>query len=570
MNKHIVYNFVLIFIIIQCVESQDNNPDQPADDEEDEDNFDVLDLEQIIQQRLSRFDDPQYQPQYQQLQESQYPTQPETQPQHYDYYQPELQGYHSELSYYQPQHQYYPGYQPESQGYQPEYQYYQPQPYGQYQPYEIQIQTQEPIPYYVPPQQPGQYYIPPVTQPTQQPSYQNYYPGYPPHQPSYQHQHYEPPVTQPAQQQQYYQPSQPTQTQPQLPQPQYEYYEPSHPSHTTQPQHQYYEPPQTYQPQQYYQHTTAPQTSQQQPIYQYYEPPSTQPQTQPQPQPQTQTEVTQPPQTQTQTVEDDDNFYVTEHDQVQQPQPQKKPTKRKKPITTQQIQPPSGDEDEEDDDEQPIKLKKPRYIKITKHIKFYKRNYLGMLVPMSGEDYVVKHNDRDKAKYDFISNLEQIESDGEIIFEHLYGTPYFSSLTHSKRTNIHILTNGEGFILIKKIRGEWRRTDAPIPDYVKLFKQDLEGNDVLLTKYHYTITFTSNGSFRYSFLPGVECHKIVVDGLVAWEKTEEDEGFPLVFYITPKMSVMVNFENYFKVFERRGSKYTRLFTKSSAGRSKYH
>ncbi|EAN32293.1 SVSP family protein [Theileria parva strain Muguga] len=515
MYKNIVYNFILIFIIIKYVESQDNDPDQPADDEEDEDNFDVLDLEQIIQQRLSRFDDPQYQPQYQQLQESQYLPQPQTQPQHFPGYQPESQEYQPEPQY-QPEHQYYPGYQQEQQ----EPQQYQTDTYGYYQP---------PAPTQQVPQQLDQYYD----------QYES---------------------TPQVPQQQYYEPPQPTQ------QPSYQHYEPSHP---TQPQSTY----------QYYQPTTAPPPQPQvpQPQYQYYLPPPT-----------------QPPQTQPQTTDDDENFYVTEHDQVHQvpstgdpefiygpsqpptqypipPQqtigesteqpikPRKRATKRKDPRTP-----------EKQGDEQPIKLKKPRPVKKTIDIKFYKRNYLGMLVPMSGEDYVVKHNDRDKAKYDFISNLEQIESDGEIIFEHLYGTPYFSSLTHSKRTNIHILTNGEGFILIKKIRGEWRRTDAPIPDYVKLFKQDLEGNDVLLTKYHYTITFTSNGSFRYEMLPGVECHKIVVDGLVAWEKTEEDEGFPLVFYVTPKMSVMVNFEGYFKVFERRGSKYTRLFTKSSAGRSKYH
>ncbi|EAN30713.1 SVSP family protein [Theileria parva strain Muguga] len=661
MNKHIVYNFVLIFIIIQCVESQDNNPDQPADDEEDEDNFDVLDLEQIIQQRLSRFDDPQYQPQYQQLQESQYPTQPETQPQHYDYYQPELQGYHSELSYYQPQHQYYPGYQPESQGYQPEYQYYQPQPYGQYQPYEIQIQTQEPIPYYVPPQQPGQYYIPPVTQPTQQPSYQNYYPGYPPHQPSYQHQHYEPPVTQPAQQQQYYQPSQPTQTQPQLPQPQYEYYEPSHPSHTTQPQHQYYEPPQTYQPQQYYQPTTAPPPQPQLPQQQYeYYQPTTAPQTsQPEQQhyyeptttqtqqpeqyydpshptqqqhyyepPHTQTEVIQSepqsPQTQSETVEDDDNFYVTEHDQpqhyvpphtqvtkakqptgtqaeviqvqqiddeekekkrqqraklleklkrkIQRPDKTKpskqqtaQPRKRKRPQTT------SGDQgEEEEDEEEPIEIQSIVPIRKSSVIKLFKKDSSENLVEMTDKDYVITFDDSHKRKYKFKAYLEQIECNNEVIYVHTSGTPpYCFSLTHSKKTHIIIITKSQGFTLVRKVNGEWTRTDANIPDYVKFYKRDSGGNEVLITNNEYNIDFTSLRSFRYTFLPGTRCHKVQVKGVIAWKKTEDDDNFPEIIYVTPKFGVILKFKKYTKVFEKRGNTYQYLRTNKNLIKAKY-
>ncbi|EAN30712.1 SVSP family protein [Theileria parva strain Muguga] len=563
MNKNIVYNFILIFIIIKCVKSQDNDPDQPSedDDEEDEYNFEVSDVDEIIEEETGGLINPQYQPQYQQIEESQYPTQPQTQPQQYPGYLPESQGY-------QPEYQYYPGYQQQQQQYQTDtYGYYQPPAPTQQVPQQLdqyydQYESTPQVPQH--PDQYYQHYGPttpiqpsqpqPQPQPQQQPSYQ-YYDPYNPTQPQQPEQYHEPshPPQQPSYQ--YYEPPQPTQ------QPSYQHYEPSHP---TQPQSTY----------QYYQPTTAPPPQPQvpQPQYQYYLPPPTQPQT----------------------TDDDENFYVTEHDQVHQvpstgdpefiygpsqpptqypipPQqtigesteqpikPRKRATKRKDPRTP-----------EKQGDEQPIKLKKPRYIKKTKHINFYKRGHLGMLVEMNESDYNVTHSDEDKTKYLFNANLEQIESDGEVVYEHLYGIPYCSSLTHSKRTNVIIITNIQGFILIKKTKGLWERTDANIPDYVTLFSEDSDGELMFLSKEHYNIIFTSNASFRYEMLPGVECHKIVVDGLVAWEKTEEDEGFPLVFYVTPKLTVKVNFEGYFKVFERRGSKYTRLFTKSSVGGSKYH
>ncbi|EAN32292.1 SVSP family protein [Theileria parva strain Muguga] len=591
----VTYKCILIFIIIKYVESQDNNPDQPADEEDEDDNFEVLDLEQIIQERISRFDDPRYQPQYQQLEESQYPPQPQAQPQYYDLDQGETQGYQTQPQYYdvyQPQ-QYGPYQTPqfqthplEQQPYVPvthpqtitqeqeqtqqqvsQYYYYGSEtqdPYGYQQPYGTQSlydTGQQPI---TDTQTQEQYYGPPPTQPSQ-PQYQHYEPSHPTQQQSYQY--YGPPTpiqSQPQQvpQQQYYQHYVPTLTQTST-QPSYQYYDPYEPPQTYQPQEQYYGPPQP-QPQPSYQHyvPSQPQVTQQ-------------PQTQPQPQTPSQPPITQPPQPQPQTIEDDDNFYVTEHAYAQQPQPQKKQRKRKKPTKRKQIQPPSGDQSDEislseDDEQRPVKRKKCKIVKKTKHIKFYKIDIQGNPLEMNEGDYNVTFNDKDKKKYLFISNLERIECDGEIIFEHSSGNPYSSSLTHSKRTNIIIITISEGFILIKKSSGEWERTDYKIPDYVKLFTQDDGGNDVLLTSNDYDIDFTSKASFRYAMRPGVKCTKIIVNGLVAWKKTNKnDDGSPLVIYVTPKLRVIIDFEGYYKLLEIRGNRYKLSHTKKISKGSKH-
>ncbi|EAN32285.1 SVSP family protein [Theileria parva strain Muguga] len=506
----VTYKCVLIFIIIKCVKSQDNNPDQPADEEDEEDNFEVLDLDKIIQQRLDRFEDPQYQPQP----EPQYQPEPD-QYQQVLQYQPETTYYQQELSVYQPQ----------------QYDQYQPQHYQSYQaPTHPTGQQYVGYQYYEQSgvSQPGQYYIPPVTQPTQQPSYQNYYPGYPPHQPSYQHQYYEPPVTQPAQQ----------------------------------PSYQYYLPPPT-QPQQ--------------PQYQYYQPTTTQ------------TEVTQPPHTQPQTIEDYDNFYVTEQDQPQQVptaadtgftygptqptqptpipptqhvppttqeptqqsiKPQKKPRKRKRTQTT------SGDEEEEKQERIP-KRRRCRQIGKTKNIKFYKRNNLGNLEEMNVNDYLITFSDKKRKDYEFIAELEQLHCKNEVIYEHIDGTPYCSLLSQSRETNVFALTNSQGFTLIRKTKGGWTKNDYKIPENIKLLTQDSLGNEVIITADQYSIHFTSNGSFRYVLLTGVKCCKIIVEGLIAWEKTDEDDAHPTIIYLSEQLTVTVKFEKYTKMFERR-TKYYKL------------
>ncbi|EAN30724.1 SVSP family protein [Theileria parva strain Muguga] len=606
MNKNIAYNFVLIFIIIKYVQSQDNDPDQPSEDNEDDYNFDVSDLDEIIEEETAVLINPQYQPQYQQLQESQYPTQLQTQPQHYDLYQGESQGYQPELLGYQPELL---PYQHESLQYQPESSCYQTElleydPYKQYQVQTQEQQLEEPQHhYYGPPltqtvtqtqsQEPEQYYgTAPIIQPQQYPEYQpessgyqpesqgyqpesseyyleqQYYPGYqqqqqqyqtdtygyyqppaptqqitqqqeqyyitPPHQPSYQEQYYEPPVTQPTQQ------------------PSYQNYYPGYPPHQPSYQEQYYEPPVTQpaQQQQYYgPPTTLPQRTQPD---QYYVPPPQQTTVQPSSQPRYQYYRPNQP------IEERET--ETGHETTQK-STKRQNKQRKRTRAT------SGDQTEKKDGEESVKRIRPLVKKYD--IKFYKRNYLGKLVEMIVCEYVITYTDTHKTKYNFYADLQQIECGGEIVYVHTNGRPYCSSLTHSKRTEIIVMTNSDGFTIINKVDGEWTRTDANIPDYVKFYKRDSGGNEILITNNEYNIDFTSLRSFRYTFLPGVRCHKVQVGNLVPWKKTEDDDNFPELIYVSPKLTVILKFYKYTKVFEKRGNMYQYLRTNKNLIKAKY-
>ncbi|EAN32282.1 SVSP family protein [Theileria parva strain Muguga] len=557
----VTYKCVLIFIIIKCVKSQDNNPDQPADEEDEEDNFEVLDLDKIIQQRLDRFEDPQYLPQYQQLQESQYPTQPQIQPQQYDLdqsydqHQPELLGY-------QPQQ--YPGYQTESFQYQPETSGYHPQQYAPYQSYELQTQTQQ-----------QQYYQPPPTQPT---------PQVPQLTQESQYQYYGTETQDPYVYQQPYgtqtlcdighQPI--TETQPQI-QPAYQHYipvtQPSIP--LTQPSYPYYQ-----------HYVLTPTFQQTQAGYQLYEPTQTQSiqESQPQPQPQFQqlshyvpelvetqqpTGPLEPEVIQVQQIDDEETEKERQQtaqsldkikskmdydQQTQEPRKKRKKSRSPSPVPSDEPSE-SGDEEEE-----PVKRKEPKPRRKYNLIKFYKRSYSGNILEMTNEDYLIIVSDGNKKIYKFRADLEQLECGGEIVYEHTSGTPYCLLLSHSLRTDIFILTSSDGFTLVKKTKGEWRRTDAPIPDHIKLFTQNKEGDYVLMTNKDYNIDFTSMGSFRYEFFH--------VTDTVAWEKTDDD-GYPLEIYVTPKMRVIVNFEGYSKVLGIKNDKYILYFRRKFSGRSKY-
>ncbi|EAN33253.1 SVSP family protein [Theileria parva strain Muguga] len=229
-----------------------------------------------------------------------------------------------------------------------------------------------------------------------------------------------------------------------------------------------------------------------------------------------------------------------------------------------------GDEEEEEDEEEPIKRHPLIRIIKSKTIKLFKKDSSGNLVEMNNDDYVVKHNDSHKRKYKLIADLEQIRCEDEIIYVHSSGAPYCTLLTHSRRTNIIIITNSNGFTLIKKTKGRWKRTDYLIPDFVNLYTQDSGGNEVIINNKDYTIDFTSKASFRYILLPGVKCYKIEVKDIIVWKKTVDlDRGFPKMIYVSPKLRVIINCEGYSKMFIRRVNRYQLVYSKKTIGVAKY-
>ncbi|EAN30719.1 SVSP family protein [Theileria parva strain Muguga] len=166
-------------------------------------------------------------------------------------------------------------------------------------------------------------------------------------------------------------------------------------------------------------------------------------------------------------------------------------------------------------------------------------------------------------------NLEQIECDDRIIYQHTHGTPYCSLLSHSKKTNVFVMTNSDGFTLVRKTKGEWKKNDYKIPENIILFTQDFLGNEIIITGDQYSIHFTSLGSFKYVLLPGVKCCKIVVDGLMVWEKTDDDVGFPTIIYLSEQLTVTIKFEKYSKTFRKRPKYYKLLHIKKTSGKDRY-
>eukprot|EP00375_Theileria_parva_P002850 XP_765531.1 hypothetical protein [Theileria parva strain Muguga] len=439
MNIRITYKSILLIILLGFVRCADKPDDQPTaksvglvaySDSEEEENFDVTDLTEIGQQTIGRINSDY--PTHQSIQENKLQTELQK-------LQTEIKKLHTKLRQLQTElRKYYPGYlapttQQQEQHYgSPQTQpvihepepLIEPEPYGEYQSESLQS---EQVQYgHDGPKQYTQLQVPQERE-----------------------QYYEPPTTQPQQEQyQYY-----VSPQPQL-QDQAQQYG------TMDQSYQYYAPPPIRRPIPCYPEVA----------YQSYYFPRYPPYIPPQ--------VTEPQQT--------EHYYVPPQTQQPSPQPDTEyatpPQELSQEVTP--IQPPSIDQSDSTvksgHKQGSVKRKKPS--RKTHKIELYKKDAGGNLVEMSDNDYFITHMDVDKGKYLFNSNLEQIRSEGEIVYEHLSGTPYCSVLKHRRRYNIFILTNPEGFILVKKVEGVWRKFPKSIPDFLKLYTQDSEGSEILLTE----------------------------------------------------------------------------------------
>uniref|UniRef100_A0A3B0MQG9 Theileria-specific sub-telomeric protein, SVSP family, putative n=1 Tax=Theileria annulata TaxID=5874 RepID=A0A3B0MQG9_THEAN len=583
--RYKTYLYISLFILIGYVRCAD----KPTPDESEEDTFDVSDLTEFIDQQPSfqiNIENIPYQ-NYQQLTRSAYQiiTQEKEQKEPLDLSKKDKQTTQPQTSK-----------TPESG--QPTHRIYQPtpiyptpqQPYqigqtGAFRPYQRELPSYQipQGPYQLPqgpyqlPQGPYQQYLrygtykPAGGYGTQQP--QGPYEQYPPFQPYQPIQHYVPPtdqsvqptqqLTEPTPLVQPYQPvpyEQPeSQYQPQLTeppqQPEPQYQPPSY-QPLQQPQYQHYQPYQPYLPYQPYQ----PPQPQQQPYYPGPEP------YQPYP-PAPYVQYPQPTQPYGPTPQYQPYMpYQPPMDQSAQPETDEPGDRSNEPGDKRDKR---GKRDRSgDEEERPSKRRKIRAPRRCKEVKFLKKNPEGNLIEMIRNDYNIRYNDRDKFKCDFKVNLEGIVCDSHVIYEHSEGTPYCSTLTHSKRNDIFVINNLSIFILIKRTDDSWKTTVKELPSNIKLYGEDSEGSEIDLKREDYSVSFTSHGSFKYLISPDKRCTKIVVEGIVVWEKTEE-YGYPIAIYVTPRLDVLINFNGYNILLGRRSTRYKLVFKKNSTGKAKY-
>ncbi|XP_953546.1 Theileria-specific sub-telomeric protein, SVSP family member, putative [Theileria annulata] len=221
-----------------------------------------------------------------------------------------------------------------------------------------------------------------------------------------------------------------------------------------------------------------------------------------------------------------------------------------------------GDEDEEDQPEEPEEEKEPpKDLKKCKEVKFMKMNEEGNLIPMSEGDYEIKYENFYVTKYEFLANLEEIHCDGKPIFIHKHSSPYTKLITHNICDDSFILLIGDNFVTLSLGKKNWSSLTYQIPNFIKLYKHDSEGNLVEMNREEYIIDFKLKHSFKYIMRKNISCIKVQVANIVAWEKTKNDTDL-CGFSISSLNSVVLRFHKYTRVVNKKNGTYKTSFTKS--------
>ncbi|XP_952696.1 Theileria-specific sub-telomeric protein, SVSP family, putative [Theileria annulata] len=201
--------------------------------------------------------------------------------------------------------------------------------------------------------------------------------------------------------------------------------------------------------------------------------------------------------------------------------------------------------------------KEPKFCKA---ITLMKKNEDGNLVQMTEKDYKILFEDNNITKYEPTCDVEQVLCDDDSVYEHRPGDPYSTLINYNISENKFILKLVDGFLFFKHRHGKWLPSKHRIPNYVKYFSKDSEGNDVEINSENYELELSSTGAIRCEFKVGVQCYKILYKDTKVWEKSSI-EKFPSLISYTIKEDFMIYYDNTVKIYKRYGRKFVLFSTR---------
>ncbi|EAN31367.1 SVSP family protein [Theileria parva strain Muguga] len=216
----------------------------------------------------------------------------------------------------------------------------------------------------------------------------------------------------------------------------------------------------------------------------------------------------------------------------------------------------AGDGDDEEEEEE----KPSEAVKKCKKIRFFKKNSEGNIIPMIKKDFKRIHDDDKLKKYLLYANLEVLLCDGDVVYKHNAGINYPTQLSYNKVKNIFIFTRRGGFLLIKYSEGEWRVEGRRDQEYLKFYSKTHWGKYVEITCNDYYTELSAAKAFKYTFREGVNCEKVTYKGETIWRR-KKFKASPESVRFTPKGNVIIYFSSYLIVFGKRQGSFKQILAR---------
>lgn len=199
-------------------------------------------------------------------------------------------------------------------------------------------------------------------------------------------------------------------------------------------------------------------------------------------------------------------------------------------------------------------------VTLCKEITLLKKGKDGQLVKMIEGDYRKIHDNEYKARYLLYAKLEQLLYCGEIVYVHRAEIPYPTSFSHNKVVKMIVFRRLYSFMLARKRKGLWMVNGRKIPNYIRLYTQNSEGEDVELNEDHYYVDYTPSESFKYTFKQSVNFTKAIMNDLT-WTKKPTD-GRVVACAVTHHGSLMIFFKKYYEAYRKINGEYKIFYGKT--------
>uniref|UniRef100_A0A3B0N7D4 Theileria-specific sub-telomeric protein, SVSP family, putative n=1 Tax=Theileria annulata TaxID=5874 RepID=A0A3B0N7D4_THEAN len=197
-------------------------------------------------------------------------------------------------------------------------------------------------------------------------------------------------------------------------------------------------------------------------------------------------------------------------------------------------------------------------VKECKKINLFKRDSCGHFVSMVWPGEFEKIEDRYIIKWKNFNHLEAVRCDDSLVWKRGPSEPRPVSLAYHKTDCCFIFGYESEFVLIKWIKVKWSKKARKLPEYIKFYTIDSEGNDVELTPNDYTVEVNIKKNIRYK-LNDCKCNKIIVRNMVVWEN-KYDNNYPTSVMYILSTNVLIFFNNVILSFGKRHGKYVLMKT----------
>ncbi|XP_952708.1 Theileria-specific sub-telomeric protein, SVSP family, putative [Theileria annulata] len=148
----------------------------------------------------------------------------------------------------------------------------------------------------------------------------------------------------------------------------------------------------------------------------------------------------------------------------------------------------------------------------------YKLDHDNNLILMTSSDIVVTVDTNLFTRVKLLEKCVLVLDKGDYVWKHISGLDFPIGLVYKKQTKMYNIILVDRILTFRQNDRKWRMKKYMIPNNLRFYSEDKDGNEVKLTTEHYDVHLLECNVFRYIIFESSFCTKIMFDNDVIWER----------------------------------------------------